>query len=101
MSQQTYPIKMYASKMFKNIFMYKTKDLNSNEKWEDFLEHDYDVEVKGDKARVHSNNPFVRKPSRFCKLRLIEKTPNSNKSLYQLTVNGKQAFFRIAHNINN
>ncbi len=91
-----YPIKMYASKMFNNIKMYKTASLNPRDIWEDFMEHDYNVEVKNDKARVWSNNPFVKKPSRFCKLRCVQQL-SGNMRVYQLTVNGYQAFFKIAH----
>lgn len=99
MSQQTYPTKMYSSKMFKNIPMFKRADLSSHNdgQWVGILEDQYDVEVINDKARVYSNNPFNHKPSRFCKLRLVQKISNSNMRVYQLTVNGQQAFFKIAH----
>ena len=80
--------------------MFKTADLNSHNdgQWTGILEDQYDVEVRQDnKARVYSNNPFAHKPSRFCKLRFIRQEKDSNMRVYQLTVNGCQAFFKIAH----
>ena len=99
MSQQTYPIKMQATKMFKNIDMFKRKDVSPHceGQWNGVFEDEYNVEVKNDKARVHSNNPFNHKPSRYCKLNLVQVLSNSNMRVYQLTVNGQQAFFKIAH----
>lgn len=100
MSQQTYPIKMYESKMFKNIPMFKRPDISSHNdgQWNGFMETQYDVEVRSDnKARVFSNNPFNHKPSRFCKLKLVQVLSNTNMRVYQLTVNGQQAFFKIAY----
>ena len=99
MNQQTYPQKMYSSKMFKNIPMFKRADLSPycDGEWKGMFEDEFDVEVINDKARVYSNNPFNHKPSRFCKLKLIREEKDSNMRVFQLIVNGQKAFFKIAH----
>ena len=94
MSEQRYSIKMYQSKMFKHITMYKT--IHLDETWEGSMEDDWDVEVKDDKARVYSNSPFAKNPSRFNKLTYMGKT-DGNLRIYKLTVNGCTAFFKIAY----
>lgn len=81
---------------FNHIPMFK--DSNLTQSWAGFMEDDWDVETKGNKARVYSNSPFAHKPSRFSKLRLVGQ--EGNKRIYQLTVNGNQAFFKIAYKIN-
>lgn len=99
MNQQVYPIKMQATKMFNDIDLFKRKDLSPHcdGSWKAPFEDEFNIEVKNDKARVYSNNPFAKKPSRFCNLNLVQQVPNSNMRIFQLTVNGKQVFFKIAH----
>ena len=88
-------------KKFNHIDMFKTADCtpHNNGQWIGAFEDEYHLEVKGDKARVFSNNPFNHRPSRWNKMRFIKKVKDSNKSIFQLTVNGCQAFFKIAHSI--
>jgi hypothetical protein len=80
-------------KTFKHIPMFQDAKLTKS--WSGFMEDDWDVEVKNDKARVFSNSPFAKKPSRFAKLTPIDKV--GNLRIYKLTVNGQKAFFKIAH----
>jgi hypothetical protein len=80
-------------KKFNHIPMFKDGQLTKS--WAGFMEDDWDVEVKNDKARVFSNSPFAKKPSRFAKLTPIRK--EGNLRVYQLRVNGQKAFFKIAH----
>lgn len=82
-----------STKKFNHIPMFKDSCLTKS--WAGFMEDDWMVEVKGDKARVYSNSPFVKKPSRFAKLIPIGK--EGNLRVYQLTVNGNKAFFKIAY----
>ena len=84
-------------KKFNNIMMYKDSSLYRT--WEAPFEDNWDVEVKGDMARVYSNNPWAHKPSAYRKLKFIRKVKDSNKSVFRLTVNGQKAFFVIALNI--
>lgn len=91
------------TKKYKNIDMFKRADVSPHNDgcWKVPFEDEFDIEVKGNKARVYSNNPWAKKPSRYCKLTKVKDVPNSNKSVFQLTVNGCQAFFTIALNLKN
>jgi hypothetical protein len=81
-------------KKFNHVPMFK--DAKLTQSWAGFFEDDWNVEVKGDKARVTSNNPFAKgKWSRFAKLVPIGKV--GNKRVYKLTVNGNKVFFKIAY----
>jgi hypothetical protein len=85
------------TKKFNNVDLFKDKQLNDS--WKAPFDDEHKLEVKGDKARVHSNNPFAHKPSAYRKLKLIKKVPNSNKSIFRLSVNGQHAFFKVAINL--
>ena len=81
-------------KKFNHVPMFKDAELTKS--WAGFMEDDWNVEVKGGKARVTSNSPFAKgKWSRFAKLVPIGKV--GNLRMYKLTVNGTKAFFKIAH----
>jgi len=82
---------MYVSEFYNHITLYKSTRFK--DKWEEFMSHDYKIEVKGNKARIYSSNPWVRKPSRFNKL-----VPLGNIGrlrTFGLTVNGNKVCFRI------
>jgi hypothetical protein len=89
------------TKKFNNVPMFRRADLSpyNNGQYGAIFEDRYDLEVKGGKGRVFSNNPFVKEPSSWCKLKLIKQLPNSNKSIFRLKVNGQYAFFKVALNL--
>ena len=86
--------KMYCSTLIENVKLFK--DFKFKMPWGGLL--GYDVEFIGQKARVICRNPFVKKNvSRLNKVNPIGKTTSGYH--YQLTVNGKQVFFIVEHNI--
>jgi len=84
---------------FEGVVMFK--NFKMTEPWKDMVGcSEYDVKVTGDKARVTTNSPFVSREdatSRLNKLYPIGK--GTTDYFYQITVNGKKAFFKIPHNI--
>lgn len=64
------------------------RDKGLTDEFKSSMESQYDVELIGNRARVYSNNPFAKKPSRFRKLKVI------GKNRFQLKVNGLEVFFR-------
>jgi hypothetical protein len=60
------------------------------------FEGEYEVEFKGNKARVHGNIFVVPVTSRFNKLTCLGKTTMYH---YVLTVQGKKAYFMSAYEI--
>jgi hypothetical protein len=63
------------------------KDFNYKEKFQGL----YEIEFKGNSARVHDKTWFVPNVSRFNKLSWHGKTCSGNH--YGLTVNGQRAYF--------
>lgn len=84
-------------KKFNNIPMFKDKQLTKS--WAGFMEDNWHVETRGAKARVFSNSPFAKKPSRFAKLNFVKK--EGNMRVYWLRVNGCITFFKIAYKVPN
>jgi hypothetical protein len=80
---------------FKDVKMFKDSSLT--QQWKGVFEDEYDVEALGNKARVFSNNPFNKKPSRFAKLSLCG--GNNETNIYQLIVNGNKVYFRIPYTL--
>ena len=75
-----------------NIILYR--DFNQTKKWSDKT---FEVEFKGNRARVKSNSPFSPYSiSRFNKLTMLGKT---TKCHYVLTVDGKKVFFMTDYDI--
>ena len=71
------------------------RDFRQTKKWS---EQPYEVEFKGDKARVISNEAFSKvTKSRFCKLSMNGKT--SSGVHYGLTVNGERVHFISTYQI--
>ena len=83
------------------------KDFEMKESWgmQGGWTGQYDVEFKGEKARVICNLPFIAhgdEKSRFNKATMCGSWTGGkglNKYMYALTVNGYKVFFKINHNI--
>lgn len=58
---------------------------------------EYEVEFKGNKARVHGSFFIVGQVSRFNKVHCYGK---ASEYFYGLTVNGNKCFFKSEYNIN-
>jgi len=86
---------------FNDVKMFRTPELtpHNNGQYGAIFEDQYDLEVKDGKGRVFSNNPFEKKPSSWCKLKLVKELPNTNKNVFRLRVNRQYAFFKLAINL--
>jgi len=76
------------------------KDLKMTDSWcKDSIMNSkgYDIEFKGNKARVLCRNPFSKPSSRFNKLTPIGSW--GNKRGYQLIVEGKKVFFIVGYHL--
>ena len=91
--------------LIKDVTLYK--DFNLKESWgmQGGWDGQYDVEFKGEKARVICNLPFIAhgdEKSRFNKLTMCGSwtgRKEADEFMYALTVNGYKVFFKITHNI--
>lgn len=83
------------TQIFKHVELFK--DFKLKETWKAPWDDQWDVEVKGRKARIHSCHPFTRKPSRFNTLSYLG--GYGEMRIYGLIVNGKKAYFAIPYGL--
>jgi hypothetical protein len=91
------------TKIYNDVKMFRTSELSkyNNGQFGTIFEEHYTLEVKGDKGRVYSDNPWIHKPSDWRKVKLIKKLKNTNKAIFRLKVNGMHTFFKVALHLPN